>query len=176
MPLNLPPGTDQSVSPAVTPTWVFTPPANVNATLRVYNTGTNPVYVGGAGVTIYNGLVVPPGSRPVEMQNVQQSVYAVSGITGGLAGAGTMSATGVTAGTTAVTLAAAVGASLAANTAFVLGLTATTSGCEVLVVSSTTSSSVVNFKTGCLLDHAGSSVLYPTTILPGQIRVTAGVV
>lgn len=173
---NLGPGVDQSVNPAVTPTWVFTPTPNVPATVRLANTSSKPVYVGGAGVTIYNGMLVPPGSRPVEMQNVTQTLYAISGINGGLAAAGTMTSTAVTAASTQVTLTAAVPAGLAAGTTFVLGNTVNTSGAEVLVVNTTTASSVVTFTTGCLLDHAGGSVLYPTTAAYGQIRVTAGVV
>ena len=176
MPLNLPPGTPQSVNPAVTPTWVFTPTPNAPATVRFNNTGLRPVYVGASGVTPWNGVLVPPGSRPVEMQNVTQTLYAVSGVTAIQAGAGTMTASAATAASTTVTLAAAVPAGLAAGVTFVLGNTANTTGAEVLIVSSTSASSVVTFTTPCVLDHAGGSILYPATALLGQVGVSAGVV
>ena len=94
MPLNLPPGTGQSVVPAVTPTWAFTPPsAAVTATLRLYNTGRVPVYAGGSQVTQNSGLLIPPGSRPVEMQNVTQTVYVLSSVVPGSAVAAAKSTT-----------------------------------------------------------------------------------
>jgi hypothetical protein len=165
-----------TVNPAVTPTWVFTPTPNTPATIRFSNNSTKPVYVGASGVTPWNGLLVPPGSRPVEMQNVTQTVYAISGLSSISAGAGTMTASAVTAASTQVTLTAAVPAGLAAGVTFVLGNTANTTGAEVLVVNSTTASSVVTFTTPCVLDHAGGSILYPATAAIGQVTATAGVV
>lgn len=171
---NFPPGTPGSVNPAVTPTWVFTPTPNVSATVRLYNTGRYPVYVGGSQVTQNNGFAIPPGSRPVEMQSVTQTLYAVSPVFAGSA-AGTMTSTAVTVGTTAITLTAAVPASLAAGTVIIVGSTAGT-GWEAQVVNSTTASSQLTFANPLVQDHVGSSVVYTATGQFGQIGVAAGVV
>lgn len=173
---NFPPGTDQSVNPALTPTWVFTPPPGVIATVRFFNTGRNPVYVGGSQVTQNNGLLVPPGSRAVEMQNVTQTLYALSPVVASSAvAAGTMSASSVTVGTTAITLTTAVPGSLAAGTTVIVGSTAG-AGWEVQVVNSTTASSQITFANPLVQDHVASGVIYTATAQLGQIRVTAGVV
>lgn len=176
MPLNLPPGTDQTVNPAVTPTWIFTPPANVSATVRFFNTGRYACYVGGSQVTQNNGLLVPPGSRPVEMQNVTQTLYALSPVsTGSAASAATMSASSVTVGTTAITLTTTVPTSLAAGTTIIVGSTVGT-GWEVQVVNSTTASSQITFANPLVQDHVASGVIYTATAQPAQIRVSAGVI
>lgn len=174
---NLPPGTGQSVVPAVTPTWTFTPPsAAVTATIRLYNTGRTPVYVGGSQVTQNNGFLIPPGSRPVEMQNVTQTLYALSPVVAGSAvAAGTMSASSVTVGTTAITLTAAVPASLAAGTTIIVGSTVGT-GWEAQIVNSTTASSQITFANPLVQDHVASGVIYTATAQIGQLSVIAGVV
>ena len=77
---NLPPGTDQSVNPAVTPTWVFSPLSNKVSTLRLTNTGPYTVWAGGANVSQFNGFPVPPGSKPLELQNVGSTVYTCSNV------------------------------------------------------------------------------------------------
>ena len=176
MPLNLPPGTPNSVNPAVTPTWVFTPTPNAPATVRIANTGRVPVYVGGSQVTQNNGILIPPGSRPIEMQNVTQTLYALAPVVAGSAvAAGTMSSSAVTVGTTAITLTTAVPASLAATTVIIVGSTVGT-GWEVQVVNSTTASSQITFANPLVQDHAGSGVIYTATAQYGQVNVTAGVV
>jgi hypothetical protein len=163
------------VNPAVTPTWAFTPPsAAVIATVNIFNTGRTPVYVGGSQVTQNNGLLVPPGSRPVEMQSVTQTLYALSPVTAGSA-AGTMSASAVTVGTTAITLTTAVPASLAAGTTVIVGSTVG-AGWEAQVVNSTTASSQITFANPLVQDHVGSGVIYTATAQIGQVRVIAGVV
>ena len=173
---SFPPGTDQSVNPAVTPTWVFTPPPNVTATLRITNTGRNPVYVGGSQITQNNSLAVPPGSKPVELYGVTQTVYALSPVVpGSSVAAGTMSSSGVTVGTTAITLTTTVPTSLAAGTTIIVGSTVGT-GWEAQVVNSTTASSQITFANPLVQDHAASGVIYTVTSLPGQVRVSAGVV
>jgi hypothetical protein len=170
---NFPPGTDQSVNPAVTPTWIFTPVSNVSNNLRLTNTGRYPVYVGASQMTQNNSLLLPPGSRSVEMNNVTQTLYALAGV-GLPVVAATMSASAVTVGTTAITLSAAVPAGLAAGTTIIVGSTAG-AGWEAQVVNSTTSSSQITFANALVQDHAGSGIIYTATILPGQLRVTAGV-
>ena len=174
---TLPPGTGQSVNPAVTPTWAFTPPsASVTATIRLFNTGRTPVYAGGSQVTQNNGLLIPPGSKPVEMQNITQTVYVLSPIVASsVVAAGTMSASSVTVGTTAITLTTAVPASLAAGTTIVVGSTAG-AGWEAQVVNSTTASSQITFANPLVQDHVASGVIYTATAQLGQVSVIGGVV
>lgn len=171
---NLGPGVDQVVNPAVTPTWIFTPTKGLPNTVRLFNTGTNAVYVGPSGVDIPAGLAILPGNRPIELQNVQQTLYAVSGVVGGAA-AGTMTSSAATAGSTALTLTAAVPAGLAAGTTIIVGSTAGT-GWESQVVASTTASSQITFANPLVNDHVGSTVIFSATAQIGQLRVTAGVV
>jgi len=171
---SFPPGTDQSVNPAVTPTWVFTPNTSAAATVRIANTSRNTVWIGQSQVTQNNGLPVPPNSKPVELIGVTQTLYALSGV-GNPAAAGTMSSSAVTVGTTAITLTTTVPTSLAAGTTIIVGSTAGT-GWEAQVVNSTTASSQITFANPLVQDHVGSGVIYTATALPGQVRVTAGVV
>lgn len=173
----LPPGTGQSVNPAVTPTWIFTPPsASVTSTVRLQNTGRTPVYVGGSQVTQNNGLMIPAGSRPVQMQGVTQTLYALSSVlTGSAAVAGTMSASASTAGTTAITLSTTAPTALAAGTTIIIGTTAGT-GWEANVVATTTASSQLTFLSALVQDHAASSPVYTVTATQGQISAIGGVV
>lgn len=171
---NFGPGVDQSLAPAVTPTWVFTPTPGVRSpSVRFYNTGNSqPVYIGGANVTQFNGLPLYPGTRPIELQNMPTTMYVCSGATRGAAG-GTLGSAS-TAGTTTVTLAAAVPAALAAGTTVMIGTTVNTSSFDVNVVASTTASSALTFANPLLYDHANSTVVYAATPNTGSVRVTAG--
>jgi len=173
MALNLPPGTPNVVNPAVTPTWAFTPNTSATATVRIVNTGRNPVYVGGSQVTQNNGLPVPPGGKTVELIGVTQTLYCLSGV-GGLTVAATMSSSAVTAGTTAITLTTTVPTGLAAGTTIVVGSTAGT-GWEAQVVATTTASSQLTFTSPLVQDHAGSLIIYTATAAPGQVQFVAGV-
>jgi hypothetical protein len=154
---------------------VFTPNTSATCTVRLQNTGRYPVYVGGSQVTQNNGLLIPPGSRPVEMQNVTQTLYALSPVSVGSAViAATMSTSSVTVGTTAITLTAAVPAALAAGTTIIVGSTIGT-GWEAQVVNSTTASSQITFANGLVQDHAASGVIYTVTAQQAQVSVIAGV-
>ena len=174
---SLPPGTPQSVNPAVTPTWIFTAPsAALTSTLRLQNTGRYGVYVGGSQVTQNNGLLIPPGGKPVVLSGVTGSLYALSPVVASSAvAAGTMSSSAVTVGTTAITLTATVPTSLAAGTTVIVGSTAGT-GWEAQVVNSTTALSQITFANPLVQDHAGSGVIYTATPQYGQILAAAGVV
>jgi hypothetical protein len=172
---NLGPGVDQTLAPSVTPTWVFTPTPNAQATVRFYNYGTtSPVYIGLAGVTQYNGLPLYPGNRPVEFANMNVTMYACSGVSRTTTATGTLTSAS-TAGTTAVTLAAAVPAGLAAGTTILVGSTVNTTSLEANVVNSTTASSQLTFLNPLLYDHASATVVYTATPNTGSVRVTAGV-
>jgi len=169
------PGVDQTVAPAVTPTWVFTPTPGTQSSARFYNYGNiNPVYIGGSAVTQFNGLPLYPGNRPIELQNMNVTMYVCSGAARGAA-SGTLTASATTAGTTTVTLTAIVPAALAAGTTVMIGSTANTSSMDVNVVNSTTASSAITFLSPLLYDHAASTVVYAATPNTGSVRVTAGV-
>lgn len=173
---NLPPGTPNSVNPAVTPTWAFTPATGAPQTVRISNTGRYPVWVGMSQVTQNNGMPVPPGGKTLELIGVTQSLYVLSGVASlGAVAAGTMSSSAVTVGTTAITLTATVPTSLVAGTTIIVGSTAGT-GWEAQVVASTTASSQITFANPLVQDHVGSGVIYTATAQPGQVQVTAGVV
>jgi hypothetical protein len=169
---NLPPGTPNLVNPAVTPTWAFTPNTSATATVRIMNTGRNPVYVGGSQVTQSTGFPVPPGGKAVELIGVTQTLYCLSGVTG-LTIAATMSSSAVTAGTTAITLATTVPTGLAAGTTIAVGNTA--GSWEAQVVATTTASSQITFANPLVQDHGGSLIIYTATAAPAQVQVVAGV-
>ena len=171
---NLGAGVDQHVNPAVTPTWIFTPTPNAPATVQLFNEGTKTVFVGTSGLDQSGALPVLPGCKPIRLQNVTASLYAISGVTVG-AQSGTMTTTAVTAGSTVVTLTGTVPTALAAGTTIVVGNTAGT-GWEAQVVASTTASSQLTFASALANDHVGSSPVYLATPQLGQLRVTAGVV
>lgn len=167
------PGTDQHVNPAVTPTWIFTPNSSATSTLRLFNEGRYPVYVGTSGINQADAMALPASSRALELQNVTQTLYAVSGVNVG-AVSGTMTASPVTAGSTAITLTTTVPTALAAGTTVVVGSTANT-GWEAQVVLTTTATSQLTFANPLVNDHTSSSPVYVATPMPGQLRVTAGV-
>jgi hypothetical protein len=171
---NLGAGVDQHLTPAVTPTWIFTPTSLQANTVRLYNEGSNPVYVGPSGLDQPGGFAIAPGNRPVELQNVTQSLYAVSGVQVG-AVAGTVGASAATAGSTAITMATTVPTALAAGTTIVIGSTVNT-GWEAQVVNATTASSQLTFAQALVNDHANGVPVYLATARLGQLRVTAGIV
>lgn len=172
--VNLGPGVPQQVNPGVTPTWIFSPNPSANSTVRISNAGPWPVYVGGLGVSQPDALAIPPNSRPVELMNVTQTLYAISGVSIGAAG-GTMTSAAVTAGTTAITLTATVPTSMGAGATIVLGNTAST-GWEAQIVATTTASSGLTFASPLTNDHVASSVVFLATPQYGQLRVNSGVV
>lgn len=170
---SFPPGTDQSLNPAVTPTWVFSPVPNVVNTLRLANIGRNTVWVGGVNVSQFNGIPLPAGSRPVEIQNIGNTVYTCSGVTPTSTGY-TLAASALPAGSTAFTTSASV-ATIVAGSVVLLGAGGSQ---EVVVVSATGGSTTTTFtlSTATLYDHVASSPATLATAAYGQVRVTAGVV
>ena len=172
MALNLPPGTPQSVNPAVTPTWIFTPNTSAVNVIRVSNTGPAPVYVGGLGCCQANGFPVPPGSRPLELQNVTATLYASSAISVG-SSVSTLNAA-YTAGTTSIVTASSV--TTAAGSVLVVGSTVNTGWEPVVVSAISASGTTVTTSAGLLMDHGSGQIVYAATARPGQIQVAAGVV
>ena len=171
--VTLPPGTGQSVNPGVTPTWVFTATSKVANTLRLANTGLYPVYAGGANVSQFNGLIIPPGSRAVELQNVQGTVYTCSGVSPTATGY-TLAASALAAGSTAFTVSASV-ATITAGSYVILGAAGSQ---EVVSVSATGGATTTTFTlaTATLYDHVASSPATLATAQLGQVQVNAGIV
>jgi hypothetical protein len=111
---TLPPGSPVVATPVPVAALVFTPTPGVQASVRISNPGPGIVYLGGANVQPNNGFPVLPGNRPIELQNVNVSLYACSGITsiGAPGTVSTATAAGVT-GLTVATVAPTVGTYLA---------------------------------------------------------------
>lgn len=162
-------GVDQHVNPSVTPTWIFTPTPNAPATVRLINEGSNTVYVGQSNVSPFNGFPIPPNSKPFQLQNVLTTLYACSGVTANAASSTLNGA--VAAGSTVLTLVTAA--------SFVVGSTAvignTGKGQEVATVTGTTATALT-LSTATLYDHATGVTVATGTVVPTQLRVTAGVV
>ena len=167
---NLGPGNDQHVNTNPIPTWVFTPTPNASSTVRFYNEGSNVVYVGQSNVTPYNGLPILPGNRPVEFQNVLATLYACSNVSPGTTSS-TLTAVALSAGATSFTVGTTT--NFAVGTSLIVGNTG--KGQEVVTVAGTTATAVT-ISTGLLYDHAASVTVSTAVVLPGQLRVTAGVV
>jgi hypothetical protein len=167
-------GVDQHVNTTPLPTWVFTPNPVGSATVRFYNEGNQPVFIGGANVTPLSGIPLYPGSKPFELQNCNQTVYSCSNLI--LGAALSTTSTAYAAGVTSFTMKATVPTGLAAGATFPLANTAGTSYYEVLTVAATSASSAITTTTASLYDHGSAATFCAITTVPGQLRVTAGVV
>jgi hypothetical protein len=168
---NLGAGVDQHVNTGVAPTWVFTPNPSGGSALRLYNEGSQLVYVGGPNVTPLNGLPLFPGGRPVELQNITGTVYTCSNsAVGNNTAAATLGTGGIaTVGTTLLTV-TTMNSSFAPGTTLQLG---TATNREYVVVAST-ASTVVTLSNPTLYYHAVADVMTLATTTVGQLRVTAG--
>ena len=167
---NLGPGNDQHVNTNPIPTWIFTPTPNAPSTVRLYNEGSNIIWVGQSPVTPFNGFPIPAGSRPVEFQNATTTLYACSNVAPGTV-SNTLTAVALAAGATSFTLGST--ANMPAGTTLIIGNTG--KGQEVATVAGTTATAVT-VSTGLLYDHAASSTVTTAVVYPGQLRVSAGVV
>ena len=167
---NLPPGTPNTVNPAVTPTWVFTANPSAANYVRILNTGRYPVYVGGLGCAQVNGFPVPPGGRPVEVP-VNGTLYASSALVVG-SSVSTLNA-GYTAGTTSIVTGSSVTTS--AGSVLVIGTTVNTGWEPVVVSAISASGTTVTTSSGLLMDHASGQIVYAATAQYGQVQVQAGV-
>ena len=170
MALSIPPGTPQSVNPAVTPTWIFTPNTSAPNTIEVTNIGQYTVYVGKSGCAQASGFPVNPGSRPLKLQNVNATLYATSRVSVG-SSVSTLNAA-YTAGTTSIVTASSVATS---STVLVVGSTVNT-GWEAVAVSAVSADGTTVTTSALLMDHGSGQIVYSATAQLGQIRVTAGVV
>jgi hypothetical protein len=166
------PGIPNNISVTPVATQVFTPTSGAAATCRITNPGPGTAYIGGVGVTPFNGLPVLPGNRPVQLQNVNASLYACSGVVsvgalGTLAGASTAGSLLFTVATAGVT----------AGTYIRLG---NGSAMEYLSVASVTGAGTpwtATTSTGSLYDHAASCTVATNVVPAGNtLTVSAGVV
>lgn len=167
---NLGPGVDQHVNPNPIPTWIFTPTPNAAASVRLYNEGSNVVFVGQANVSPYNGMPIYPGNRPVEFQSMLATLYACSNVAPGTV-SNTLTAVALTVGTTSFTVGSTTGFGI--GTSLILGNTG--KGQEVATVAGTTATAVT-VSTALLYDHGASETVSTAVVFAGQLRVTAGVV
>lgn len=175
---NLGAGVDQHVNLTYTPTWIFSPTTGLSNTVRIYNEGSNLVYIGGASVTQSTGIPVYPGNRPVEFANASASLYAVSAVTLGpvmnTVGASTAFTNVINVGAASVTTTAAQTNTLTPGTIFGIGNITTKSNLEFATVATSVSTTVVTATVA--FPHLAGEGIYPVTPTYGQIRVTAGVV
>jgi hypothetical protein len=165
---NFGPGVPQNLNPAVTPTWVFTPTPLAAATVRIANNGTSTVYLGGVNVSPFNGFPLPPGCRPVELQNCPFTIYTCSNAFG-TGATKVVNANALPAGTTTFTVTTS---GLAAGP-LILG---NVGAQEVVNIASVASSTVITLSTGTLYDHVASATVQTAVAQPTNITVTAGVV
>jgi hypothetical protein len=173
---NLGPGVANSLTPAVTPTWVFTPTPNVTATVRITNNGSSTIYIGGANVSQWNGIPLPPGNRPIELQNCPYTIYTAAGAFP--AGTNTTLSGSQVQGVSALTVASGSGGVIAGATLQVGNGT----NLEYVVVNTianaggTAGSSTITTTTPFLYDHVASSTVSTATPRTSGITVQAGVV
>ena len=168
---TLPPGSANAVAPAVNATWIFTPTPVSPATVSIWNNGTHTVYVGKSGVNQADGMPLQPGNRPMRLQNIGYTLYAVSDVTVG-SSVSTLSA-GYTAGTISIVTGSSV--STSAGAVLIVGSTVNT-GWEAVVVSSVSASGTTIGTTALVSDHANAQPVYSGTALPSSVVVQAGVV
>jgi hypothetical protein len=166
-------GPGVAANPSLTPisTLVFTPTPSVQASCRFVNTGTSTVYIGtSTAVTPGNGFPLPPGNRPLELQNVNVSLYACSSITS-TAAPGTVS-TATVAGVTGLTV-ATVNPGAAAYVKYGNG-----SAVEYVQVNGaiTGSGPWTVPVTATILDHGANSTAATVTFAASPLTVQAGVV
>ena len=172
---TLPPGSPNWVDLTYTPTWLFTPVTSNPNTVILHNFGRNTIYVGQANVTATTGFPIPPGSKPVKLTNVLNSLYAVSAFSTGVV-AGTVGTIATnTAASTTVTLPAAGVTALSVGTSFVFGNTASTANYEVLTVATSASTTTVTVTTPLVFSHPAGDQAYFATPTYGQVSVRAGV-
>jgi hypothetical protein len=168
--VNLPPGSPNTVAPAVNATWIFTPTPTTTASVSIWNNGTHTVYVGKAGVNQADGMPLAPGNRPMRLQNIGYTLYATSDVTIGASVSTTNAA--YTAGTTSIVTSSSV--STAAGSVLIVGNTVNT-GWEAVVVSSVSASGTTVGTSALVSDHASSQPVYAGTALPSSVVVQAGV-
>lgn len=169
--VNLPPGSAAPVAPAVNATWIFTPTPVSGASVSIFNNGTHTAYVGKSGVNQADGLPIQPGNRPVRLQNIGYTLYAVSDVTVG-ASVATLS-NAYTAGSTTIVISASA-ATTTVGAVLIVGSTVNT-GWEAIVIQTVSTSATTVGTTALVSDHASAQPVYTGTALPSSLVVQAGV-
>jgi hypothetical protein len=173
MAVNLPPGGPQHVNLTFTPTWLFTPVSNTPNNVRIYNEGSNVVYVGQSDVTTLTGLPIMPGSKPLELTNVTTSLYAISAVSKGtIMGTVNSAATAgsnvvvITGGTFITTAQASTGQTV------ILTNLVNTANTEVVSLSAFgTTPATFTAASNFLFAHGTADAMYTATATYGQVRV-----
>ena len=169
-------GVNPSLNPGVTPTFIFSPNGSATCNLRLSNSGNYPVYVGGANVSQFNGFPIPPGSRPVEIQNA-----------GAIASGGALyAAAQVFASGPSVVTNSAVSGGVTSFTVTTTGLTANTlpfpvilgnsPGQEVVFCTALTGNTVLTLSQKTTYDHATGCTVATAVGQYSVLNVTSGVV
>lgn len=162
------PGIAVSTVSTVTPTVVFTPTPNAAATVRIANNGSYTAYFGGPNVSPFNGFPLPPGCRPIELQNCPFTVYTCANAFG-TGATKVVNANALPAGTTSFTVTTS---GLAAGP-LLLGNVGSQ---EVVNIASVASSTVITLSNATLYDHVASATVQTAVLQPVSITVQAGVV
>ena len=159
----------QSINTAPAPTWIFTPTPNAPSTVRLWNAGNSIAYVGQNPVTAFNGFPIPPQCKPVELQNVSTTLYAVAAVTPG-AGTNTVNTSSAVAGVTSFTVSGTVG--LAVGGTVVIGIG---NNREAFVVSGLQATSVT-VSTASLYAHPTGDTVTTATLSPTALTIVAGAI
>jgi hypothetical protein len=159
-------GIGQNISTAPQATWVFTPTPGHASTVRFYNPGGNIAYIGQAGVTWQTGFPIPPNCKPIELQNVTTTLYAVSNVVPGAA-TNTVS-TAAVAGVTAFTVSAVTG--IVAGGAVVIG---NGPNREAFTVLGTTATSVT-VSTASIYAHPTGDTATTASVYSTPLQISAG--
>lgn len=175
---NLGAGVDNHVNLTFTPTVVFVPTPGQSTVARLYNEGRTLIYIGGAEVSQYTGLPLPPGGKPVEIFNPPGNLYAVSygqiGVAAGTTATATLPTNLMAPGLSSIpttTTGAVTG--LVPGNIIAIGNTVNSSNIEFVTVATSAATTVI---TATLqYPHIGGEVLYPVVATYGQLRVTSGV-
>jgi hypothetical protein len=153
-----------------TPTQVaVAPPVGVPGTVRFYNEGSQPVYLGGSSVTPSTGFKLLPGCK-AQLPSVNSAYYACSGASPTTVS--TTVTTAATAGTTVFTVGSTSG--FATGTTILLGNTGVAS-LEQLTVAGTASATVFTAATASNWDHMAGATVATATVAIGQLRCDPGV-
>ena len=161
------PGIAVNTVPTVTPAVVFVPTPNAAATVRISNNGGNTAWLGGANVSKFNGFPLPPGCKPVELQNCPFTVYAASDVFA--AGASAVTNAALAAGVSTFTVTTT---GLAAGPA-ILG---NAGAQEVINIASIASSTVLTLSNATLQDHVTAATVATAVARATNLTVQAGVV
>jgi len=165
-------GADFGVNASGAPAFVFQPVSGaVNATLKVTNIGSSPLFAGSLAALSTPGafpVAILPG-RELYVNPVTQATYLSAGYK-----AGTTSSTltsNATAGSTVINVAATTG--FAAGTLLLVGSAASSQ--EVAVVVGTTATAVT-VSSASLFDHISGVTVSTATAISGQARCVTGVI